>query len=82
MELDILIPELKIAIEPGNWLLHKKYLDRDKMRREKCSEIGIKLITIYDKFPINEKNPFSSNCIVFNDDYNKADHSEIRNLVN
>lgn len=35
MELDILIPDLKIAIEPGNWLLHKKYLDRDKTKKRK-----------------------------------------------
>ena len=81
MELDIIIPKLKIAIEPGNWYLHKKSLLRDSKKRTLCAEKGIKLITIYDKFPYNEDKPFPDNCIVFNDDYNKADHVEIRNLV-
>ena len=37
MELDIYIPSFKIAIEPGNWLLHKKSLNRDKTKRERCT---------------------------------------------
>ena len=81
MELDILLPKLRIAIEPGNWFLHKKSILRDSKKRSKCAEKGIKLITIYDKFPINETKPFLDNCIVFSDDYNKADHSEIKKLV-
>ena len=28
MEIDILIPKLRIAIEPGNWFLHKKSIKR------------------------------------------------------
>lgn len=79
MELDILIPKFNIAIEPGNWFLHKKLILRDSKKRTKCAEKGIKLITIYDKFPENEDKPFLDNCIVFSDDYNKADHSEIKN---
>lgn len=81
MELDILIPKFNIAIEPGNWFLHKKSILRDSMKRTKCAEKGIKLITIYDKFPENEDKPFVDNCIVFSGDYNKADHSEIKKLV-
>ena len=81
MELDIIIPKLKIAIEPGNWLLHKNSLKRDKEKRIKCSEKGIKLITIYDKYPERKDKPFADNCIVFNKDYNKVDHSKIRKLV-
>ena len=81
MELDIVIPKVKIAIEPGNWYLHKKSLLRDSKKRTLCAEKGIKLITVYDKFPVNENKPFLDNCIVFTNDYNKADHKEIRNLV-
>ncbi len=43
MELDIYIPGLKIAIKPGNWFLHKKSLKRDKIKRNKCKEKGIRL---------------------------------------
>lgn len=81
MELDIYIPKLNFAVEPGNWFLHKKYLQRDKIKREKCEEKNIRLITIYDKYPVNEKAPFKNNCITFSDDYNKANHKEIVNLV-
>ncbi len=82
MELDIVIPKLKIAFEPGNWQLHKKVLERDREKRLKCSKKGIKLITIYDKFPKNEVPPFDINCIVNENDYNKADRSEIKELIN
>ena len=81
MELDIYIPKLNIAIEPGNWNLHKKNLKRDFEKRELCRKKNIRLITIYDKFPINQELPFKTDCIVFNDDYNKANHTEIKNLV-
>ena len=81
MELDIYIPSLKIAFEPGNWFLHKKSLNRDKTKRERCKEKGIRLITIYDKFPLTEQMPFENDCLVFNDDLNKTDHSVIRDLV-
>ena len=75
MELDIYIPSFKIAIEPGNWFLHKKSLKRDKLTRDKCKDNGIRLITIYDKFPLTEQIPFETDCFVFNDDLNKVDHS-------
>lgn len=81
MELDILIPKLKIAIEPGNWYLHSKSLRRDLEKRNLCKNKGIKLITIYDKFPKTEKVPFEDNCFVFEDDYNKANHIKIQELV-
>lgn len=81
MELDIYIPSIKFAIEPGNWLLHKRFLKRDEKKRIKCEEKGIRLITIYDKFPLAEQPPFEQNCFVFREDLNKADHSIIRNLV-
>ena len=81
MELDIVIPKLKIAIEPGNWYLHSKSLKRDEKKRELCNKKGIKLITIYDNFPKNMDMPFNCNCFVFEDDYNRTDHSKIKELV-
>lgn len=81
MELDIYIPEKNIAIEPGNWLLHKRSLGRDEQKRELCAKKQVKLITIYDKYPKNQPPPFDDDCIVFDEDYNKADHAHIRQLV-
>ena len=81
MELDIYIPMLKVAIEPGNWNLHMKSIERDKMKRENCCKQGIKLITIYDKFPMNNEMPFADNCYIFTEDLNKADRRLIKELV-
>ena len=81
MELDIYIPKLKIAIEPGNWNLHKKNLSRDKEKRVRCSNLGITLYTIYDVYPVNTPPPFESNCITYSFDLNKADHKIIQKLV-
>lgn len=51
------------------------------MKRKKCQEKGIRLITIYDKYSQNKLAPFSDNCFIFTDDLNKANHSIITNLV-
>lgn len=82
MELDIYIPSMNVAIEPGNWNLHKKSFKRDVEKRNKCENKGIKLFTIYDKFPKGERIPFDENCFVFQDDLNKANHIIIQGLVN
>ena len=81
MELDIYIPSLKLAVEPGNWNLHKTNLSRDRIKRDKCKNIGITLYTIYDAYPSNTLPPFSSNCIIYDFDLNKADHHYIQGLV-
>ena len=81
MELDIVVPNYKVAIEPGNWFLHRKSLKRDEKKRELCKEKGIRLITIYDKYPRNIEPPFPDNCFVYPDDLNKIDHSVIRDLI-
>ena len=78
MELDIVIPDCKIAIEPGNWLLHKRSLERDAKKRDRCHAIGYRLFTIYDKCQEGLTPPFDKDCYVYSDDLNKADHSIIR----
>lgn len=81
MELDIVVPDYKVAIEPGSWKLHRKSQERDRKKRDNCHKKGYRLITIYDSYPAGEKAPFDSDCYVFSDDLNKADHEIIRNLI-
>ena len=81
MELDIYVPDYNIAIEPGNWWLHKKSVNRDGKKRDLCRQKQVELITVYDNYPNDEKPPFKDNCLVYTGDYNKDDHSNIRNLV-
>ena len=80
MELDIVIPEYKVAIEPGNWGLHKNNIKRDAEKRKKCQDKNIRLITIYDKFD-GEEAPFINDCYIFKEDLNKSSHDIILNLV-
>lgn len=82
MELDIYIPKYNFALEPGNWNLHKNNIERDRIKREKCSDKNIDLITIYDMFPKDSLKPFDKNCYIFTDDLNKMDHVYLKQLVN
>ena len=81
MELDIYIPKLQLAIEPGNWYLHKKSLKRDEKKRICCSQVGVRLITIYDRYPSKDAPPFANNCYVFSEDLNNTDHTVIHSLI-
>ncbi len=64
-ELDIFIPSLSLALEPGSWFWHKDKLDSDARKRGRCAERGIRLITIYDAAPKGTEPPFGSDCFVF-----------------
>ncbi len=50
-ELDIYIPDARIAIEPGSWYWHQQNLESDREKRRLCDEAGIDLITLYDHYP-------------------------------
>lgn len=81
MELDIVVPAYKFAIEPGNWFLHSRSHNRDAKKREKCQSAGIRLITIYDQCPKGTVSPFQSDCILFNIDLNSGNHYELKKLT-
>ena len=81
MELDVVIPEYKLAIEPGNWFLHMRSLKRDEEKRNRCKEAGFQLVTIYDQYPNDKEPPFIDNCYVYNIDLNRSDHSLIHDLI-
>ena len=61
-ELDIYIPSIRLAIEPGGWYWHKRRLKQDSEKVVLCKENDIKLIIIYDNF--NENTIPFENCIV------------------
>lgn len=82
LELDIYIPSYNLAIEPGSWLYHQKKVNNlDIQKRKKCQEQGIKLITIYDTYPINIDKPFEDNCYVFDGFLNEYKYERLINLV-
>ena len=63
-ELDIVVPEKKIAIEPGSWKWHQSIINNDSDKRRLCAEKGIRLITIYTDYP-DEKPPFPTDCYIY-----------------
>jgi len=55
LELDVYVPHLRLAFEPGSWHWHKEKVERDLLKRSLCREKNIRLITIYDKVPEDEQ---------------------------
>lgn len=62
VELDIYIPELKAAIEPGSWYWHKNLVAKDWKKHLLCKDKGIRLIAIYDHY--DETTAPFDNCLV------------------
>lgn len=57
MELDIYIPSMNLAFEPGSWYYHKERIRTDQDKRAMCADAGIKLVTVYFAFTGNDKAP-------------------------
>ncbi len=76
-ELDIVIPRLKLAYEPGSWAWHYNKLKRDNIKREKCKEIGYRLITIYSDYK-EDTPPFNEDCYVWTSSLGNSDWDEVK----
>ena len=82
MELDIFIPSLSFAIEPGSWFFHEKLLGRDLKKRALAEKKNIRLITIYDSYH-EEEPPFQEDCFVFPYDLRQEiNHKTLKELLN
>lgn len=79
VELDIVVPQHKIAIEYGAWHWHKDKLENDIVKRKECLNKGIRLITIYDA--ITEPSPFMTDCYCFSEALSINSLSALTNLV-
>lgn len=77
-ELDIFVPTLNLAIEPGSWLYHKtKAATIDLQKRSACKRAGIRLITVYDTYPPDTAPPFENDCYVFDGFLNEPGYKRI-----
>lgn len=50
VELDVCIPALRAAVEPGSWYWYRNLVERDREKRLLCERKGIRLITVYDHY--------------------------------
>lgn len=63
-ELDIYIPSLRFAIEPGAWYWHKDKIEYDKEKMELCKKNNIDLRIVYDRVDENVSSiPFE--CLTY-----------------
>lgn len=77
-ELDIFVPTLNLAIEPGTWLYHEsKATTIDLQKRNACKKAGIRLITVYDTYPPDTAPPYESDCYVFDGFLNEPGYKRI-----
>lgn len=75
MELDIYIPNKRIAIEYGAWAWHKNKISRDNEKRRLCEEKGIHLIQIFDAYDGEEK--FDKNIWCYEENISKKENDQI-----
>lgn len=81
IELDIYIPSKSLAIEPGSWFWHENTFVGDIEKRSRAKAKGIRIITVYDTFPVTEKVPFSTDCYVFDGQLNEPGFSRLKTLT-
>lgn len=80
IELDIVIPSLNVAYEPGSWAWHHNKKERDAKKRDKCKEIGYQLITIYTDYKLNNA-PFDNNCYTCTCNLGNSNWEETKSFV-
>lgn len=82
-ELDILLPDYQLAIEPGGWFWHKDKLAEDDKKRELCLSKGIRLIIIYDTVPVDiaEKSQAEDRLLYTDALAEEAGHRTLKELV-
>lgn len=83
MELDIYVPSIKKAIEPGGWFWHKDKIANDELKYKLCREKGIDLLTIYDDVDNSIKNiPFQGDLLLIHEDIGlKKDNAIIKKYL-
>lgn len=81
IELDIYIPSKSLAIEPGSWFWHENAFAADIEKRSRAKSKGIRIITVYDTFPVTEKVPFSTDCYVFEGQLNEPGFARLKILT-
>jgi len=80
MELDIVIPSLKIAYEPGSWAWHYNKRSRDLEKQKRCTEKGYQLIIIYTDYK-KDTLPFETNCYIQSTNLGNSNWSETKAFV-
>lgn len=80
MELDIFIPTLNVAFEPGSWHWHKDKYKRDSEKRLRCAEKGIRLINIFTDY-YDDVPPYEYDCIISKNNIGNSEWDETKQII-
>lgn len=80
MELDVVIPSLNVAYEPGSWAWHYNKKESDTKKRDRCKEIGYQLITIFTDYKLKDA-PFDNNCYTCVHNLGNSNWEETKSFV-
>lgn len=79
LELDVYVPSMSLAFEPGSWFYHSKRGVMDVTKAVKCSLYGIKLVTILTGYPNDEEPP--EHCITTSKNLGADDWDSARDMI-
>lgn len=81
IELDVYVPSLGLAYEPGPWYYHAQRISADAEKARICADSGIRLTTIYTGYPSGEKPPFEGGCITSEANLGVANWEETKEVI-
>ena len=70
---------MKLSFSTKGW--HENTFERDIEKRSRAKSKGIRIITIYDTFPITEKAPFLEDCYVFEGQLNEPGFFRLKEIT-
>lgn len=79
-ELDVYVPNLKLAFEPGSWYFHNSRIDNDVAKLNLCQDAGIDLKIIYTEYRSDSPCPIDS-AVCLSGSYGPSEWDEVMKLV-
>ena len=79
-ELDVYIPSLRLAFEPGSWYFHSSRIDNDFAKLSLCQSVGIDLKIIYTEYKSDLPCPIDS-AVCLSGKYGPSERNEVMKLV-
>ena len=81
-ELDIYVPEKRVAVEFGSWAWHKDKVDNDIDKIKLCQNSNIDIVVLYDSFDDTTTfGEYSDSIITFTNNLSN-DNNELKRMLN
>lgn len=80
-ELDIYLPNYRLAIEIGAWFWHKNRINNDILKQQLCQKRGIRLLSIYDTCGTDAVPPFPDSKYFSHSLAAEENHKTLRQII-